>query len=293
LKILISDPFGKDLPEKLKGFGDVTDDKAELPNADIVLVRSATKATKEYIDQAPNLKLIIRGGVGIDNIDVEYAKSKNIIVKNTPEASSIAVAELVMALMLAIQRNVVRAHNTTSNGEWIKKQLKGHELWGKTLGLLGIGRIAREVLKRAKAFDMNIIACDPYVCYNECKQVEHQDLFKDSDIISLHVPLTDETRGMINKDVINTMKDGVIIINTARGKLINEQDLADALKSGKVKYAGLDVFESEPPEGSPLLDCENILLTPHLGAQTYENMDRIGQQVVEIITAFANKQLIA
>jgi D-3-phosphoglycerate dehydrogenase len=123
--------------------------------------------------------------------------------------------------------------------------------------------------------------------------VEHEDLFKDSDIISLHVPLTDETRGMINKDVIDTMKDGVIIINTARGKLINEHDLAQALKSGKVKYAGLDVFESEPPEGSPLLECENILFTPHLGAQTYENMDRIGQQVVEIISAFANKQLTA
>jgi D-3-phosphoglycerate dehydrogenase len=290
MKILISDSFGKDLPDKLKEFGEVTDDKAELPNADILLVRSATKPNKEYIDQAPNLKLIIRGGVGIDNIDVKYAESKNIIVRNTPEASSIAVAELVFALMLAIQRNIVKAHNTTKNGEWIKKQLKGNELYGKTLGLLGIGRIAREVFKRAKAFGMNIIACDPYVCYDECDMVERGDLFKDSDFISLHVPLTDETRELINKEMISEMKDGVVLINTARGKLINEADLAEAINSGKVRYAGLDVFESEPPEGSPLLNVDNVLLTPHLGAQTYENMDRIGEIVVDIIRDFVNKQ---
>lgn len=289
MKILISDPFGKELPGRLKEFGEVTDDKSEQPNADILLVRSATKVTKEYIDAAPNLKLVIRGGVGIDNIDVEYAKTKNILVKNTPAASSIAVAELVIALMLAIQRNIVRAHNTTKNGEWIKKQLKGNELYGKTLGLLGIGRIAREVFTRAKAFGMNMIACDPYVCYDECKMVEHGDLFKDSDFISLHTPLTDETRGMINKEIISTMKDGAIIINTARGKLINEADLAEALKSGKIKYAGLDVFESEPPEGSPLIGLDNVLLTPHLGAQTYENMDRIGDIVVEIIGGFVKE----
>jgi D-3-phosphoglycerate dehydrogenase len=276
--------------DKLKEFGEVTDDKSELPNADIVLVRSATKATKEYIDEAPNLKLIIRGGVGIDNIDVKYAESKNILVKNTPEASSVAVAELVFALMLAIQRNIVKAHNTTKNKEWIKKQLKGSELYHKTLGLMGIGRIAREVLRRAKAFDMNIITCDPYVCYDECKQVEKGDLFKDSDIISLHVPLTDETKGMINKETIAQMKDGVIIINTARGKLINEADLAEALKSGKVKYAGIDVFWNEPPVGSPLLELDNILLTPHLGANTYENMDRIGEIVVDIIRDFVKNQ---
>jgi D-3-phosphoglycerate dehydrogenase len=289
MKILISDPFSKELPERLAQFGDVTDDKAELPNADIVLVRSATKATKEYIDQAPNLKLIIRGGVGIDNIDTEYAKTKNILVKNTPEASSVAVAELVITHMLAIQHQLVKAHNTTKNKEWIKKQLKGNELYHKKLGLLGIGRIAREVYKRAEAFEMQVIACDPYACYGECRQVEHDDLYKESDIISLHVPLTDETKGIINKETISKMKDGVIIINTARGKLINEQDLAEALKSGKVSYAGIDVFENEPPEGSPLLDCDNILLTPHLGANTYENMDRIGDIVVDIIREFVEK----
>jgi D-3-phosphoglycerate dehydrogenase len=146
------------------------------------------------------------------------------------------------------------------------------------------------VFTRAKAFDMNIISCDPYVCYDECTQVEKGDLFRDSDIISLHVPITDETKGMINKETISMMKDGVIIINTARGKLINEADLAEAIKSGKVKYAGIDVFENEPPEGSPLLEVDNILLTPHLGANTYENMDRIGEIVVDIIRDFVKNQ---
>jgi D-3-phosphoglycerate dehydrogenase len=289
MKIVISDPFSPELPEQLEQFGEVSVKPEDAPSANILLVRSKTKPNKEYIDNCPDLKLIIRGGVGIDNIDVEYAKSKNIMVRNTPEASSVAVAELVFALMLSIQRNIVRAHNTTKNKEWIKKQLKGKELYGKTLGLLGIGRIAREVFKRAAAFGMNIVACDPYVCYDACEQVDKADLFKDSDIISLHVPLNDETREMINKETISTMKDGVIIINTARGKLINEADLAEAVKSGKVSYAGIDVFQNEPPVGSPLLELDNVLLTPHLGAQTYENMDRIGEQVLDIIGEFVKQ----
>ncbi len=288
MKILISDPFSKDLPDRLKEFGEVTDNKEELPNADIVLVRSATKARKEYIDQARNLKMIIRGGVGIDNIDVDYAKSKGIRVHNTPEASSIAVAELAFAMMLAIQRNIVRAHNTTKNGEWIKKQLKGQELYKKTLGLIGIGRIGREVAKRANAFGMQVIAFDPYVKEAEgVRLVDLDELLRTSDIISLHTPITEETTNMINKDTIAKMKDGVVLINTARGKLINDQDLADALKSGKVKFAGLDVYHSEPPKDSPLLGVDNVLLIPHLGAQTYENMDRIGDIVVNLISDYS------
>ena len=284
MKILISDPFSKDLPDRLSEFGEVTDNKDELPEANIVLVRSATKATKEYIDSAPNLKMIIRGGVGIDNIDVEYAKSKGIAVHNTPEASSIAVAELAIAMMLAIQRNVVRAHNTTKNGEWIKKQLKGLELYKKTLGLIGIGLIGTEVAKRAQAFDMNVIAfrkSDKSSDYAEIVNLD--ELLAQSDIISLHTPITEETRGIINKDTIAKMKDGVMIINTARGKLINDQDLADALSSGKIRYAGIDVYHAEPPKESPLLGVDNILLIPHLGAQTYENMGRIGDIVVDLV----------
>jgi len=284
MKILISDPFSKDLPDRLAEFGEVTDNKDELPQADIVLVRSATKATKEYIDSAPNLKMIIRGGVGIDNIDVEYAKSKGIKVHNTPAASSIAVAELAMAMMLAIQRNIVRAHNTTKNGEWIKKQLKGQELYKKTLGLLGIGRIGTEVAKRAQAFGMNVIAYRKSGKPSDyATVVSLAELLGESDIISLHMPITHDTKEIINKDSIAMMKNGVVIINTARGKLINEQDLAEALKMGKVRYAGIDVYHAEPPKDSPLLGAENILLIPHLGAQTYENMGRIGDIVVELI----------
>jgi D-3-phosphoglycerate dehydrogenase len=196
---------------------------------------------------------------------------------------------MVMTHMLAIQHNLIRAHNSTKNHEWIKKQLKGRELYHKTLGLIGIGRIAREVFKRARAFDMNIIACDPYACYGECKEVDNDELFRTSDIISLHVPHNEETNEMINKETIAKMKDGVIIINTARGKLINEADLAEALKSGKVKYAGLDVYANEPPEGSPLIDSDNVLLTPHLGASTAENMDRIGEIVIDIVKEFVKK----
>jgi D-3-phosphoglycerate dehydrogenase len=284
MKILISDPFSKDLPERLSEFGEVTDNKKELPSADIVLVRSATKATKDYIDQAQNLKMIIRGGVGIDNIDVGYAKSKGIAVHNTPEASSIAVAELAFAMMLAIQRNIVRAHNTTKNGEWIKKQLKGQELYKKTLGLIGIGRIGTEVAKRAKAFGMNVIAYRKSGKPSDyAKIVDLNELLEKSDIISLHTPITEETEGMINKDTIAKMKDGVVLINTARGKLIVDQDLADALKSGKIRYAGLDVYHFEPPIDSPVMGVDNVLLMPHLGAQTYENMDRIGEIVIDLI----------
>lgn len=288
MNILISDPFSKDLPDRLKEFGEVTDDKNEIPNANVMLVRSATKVNREMIDSAKNLKLVIRGGVGVDNIDVEYCKEKGIEVRNTPEASSIAVAELTFAIMLSIQRNIVKAHNSTKNSEWLKKQLKGRELYGKTLGLVGIGRIGTEVAKRAKAFGMNVIATRESEEQSEYAEiVDLDELLEKSDFISFHVPLTEETKGMVNKENIEKMKDGVVIINNARGKVVIENDLAEALKSGKVRYAGIDVYQQEPPEGSPLLSVENILLTPHIGAQTYENMNRIGDIVYEIIKDFA------
>ena len=286
MKILISDPFSKDLPKRLSEFGTVTENKDESSDADVILVRSATKVDRAYIDNAKNMKLVIRGGVGLDNIDVNHCKEKGIVVKNTPEASSIAVAELAFALMLGITRNVVTAHNSTKKGEWVKG-LKGSELYGKTLGVIGFGRIGTEVAKRAKAFGMNVVTCEKHSRPSEYVQaIPMDDVLGKSDFISLHVPLTDETREMINKNTIEKMKDGVIIINTARGKLVNENDLADALKTGKVKYAGLDVYQQEPPAGSPLLSVENVLLMPHLGAQTFENMQRIGDIVYGMIKDF-------
>lgn len=276
MKILISDPFSKDLPEKLSKLGTVTENKNDASDADVILVRSATKVDKAYIDNAGKMKLVIRGGVGLDNIDVEYCGKKGIMVKNTPEASTIAVAELVFALMLGITRNIVRAHNSTKNGQWAK-DLKGSELYGKTLGIVGLGRIGTEVAKRAKAFGMNVIACEKHDRPSEYAHVmPMNDVLVKSDFITLHVPLTNETEGMINRQMLKKMKDGVILINTARGGLINENDLAEALKSGKVRFAGLDVYRNEPPADSPLLSLENVLLTPHLGAQTSENMRRIG-----------------
>ncbi|MEM2954956.1 MAG: hydroxyacid dehydrogenase [Candidatus Nanoarchaeia archaeon] len=289
MKIVISDSFSPKLPEMLKEFGEVSIDKNDIEIADILIVRSGTKVNKDLIDKAKRLKLVIRGGVGLDNIDVEYCKQKNIHVENTPEASSIAVAELTFALMLGAIRNIVKAHTSMKNGQWMKG-LKGSELYGKTLGIIGLGRIGTEVAKRAKAFGMKVIT---YTKSTNKKSelaefVSLDKLLRESDIISLHVPLTDETKNMINKETINKMKDGVILVNTARGGLVNENDLVDALKKGKIKYACLDVYQNEPPINSPIISLENVLLTPHLGAQTDENMERIEKRIYEIIKDFVS-----
>ena len=191
--ILISDAFDPSLPEKLSQFGEVTDDKSRLAEADVVLVRSKTKCTKEYIDEAPNLKLIIRGGVGTDNIDKEHAASRNIIVRNTPEASSIAVAEIAFALMLAVPNRVVEGHVSMTKGEWIKKQLKRTELFGKTLCLVGVGNIGTEVAKRAQAFGMKVVAYRKSGRPNDYAEIKPslEEAVKDADYVSLNTPLTD------------------------------------------------------------------------------------------------------
>lgn len=288
MKILISDAFDPSLPDRLKTFGEVTDDKEQLTDADVVLIRSKTKCTKEYIDSAPKLKLIIRGGVGLDNVDLEYAKEKGITVHNTPAASSVAVAELAFAHMLAVPNRLIEAHNSMAEGKWEKKQLKRTELMGKTLGLIGIGRIASEVAKRAKAFGMNVIAFDKFVNESEFAVMKSfDDILAQSDYISLHVPFTDETKGMINKDSIAKMKDGVVIINTGRGKCVIEEDVAAALESGKIKTYANDVWYSDPPDpGSPLLKAPHVQFTPHTGASSNENLLRIGDIIVDILEKF-------
>lgn len=288
MKILISDPFAPTLPDRLKQFGEVTEDKSQLPEVDVVLVRSKTKCTKEYLDQAKNLKLIIRGGVGLDNIDLDYAKEKGVAVHNTPEASSIAVAEIAFAHMLAAPSNLIEGHNSLIKGEWKKKQLKRTELMGKTLGLIGIGRIATEVAKRAKAFGMTVIAYDKYVDTSDFAEMKSlNEVLSEADYISLHVPFTDETKGMLNKDMIAKMKDGVIIINTGRGKCVIEEDVAQALKDGKIKKYANDVWYSDPPDAdSPLLSAPNVQVTPHLGASTKENLLRISDIIIKIISEF-------
>ena len=291
MKILISDAFDPSLPEKLVAFGEVTDDKDRLAEMDVVLVRSKTKCRKDYIDSATNLRLIIRGGVGLDNIDVEYARSKGIQVFNTAEASAVAVAELAFALMISVPTRLVEGHMGMTNHEWLKKQLKRTELMGKTLGLFGAGNIGTELARRAIAFGMRVIAYDLFLKSHEVADlVSMEELLAESDYMSLHVPLTDETRGMINTETIGRMKDGVVIINTARAGCVNEVDMKAALESGAVRAYATDVFMSDPPpDDCPLYDAPNVIMTPHLGASSKENMLRIGDVVVRILEDFAQQ----
>ncbi|TXT48690.1 MAG: D-3-phosphoglycerate dehydrogenase [Spirochaetes bacterium] len=278
--ILLADAFAPDLPGRLGVFGEVTMDMARLDSVEVVIVRSKTKVDAKMIDAAPRLKYIIRGGVGVDTIDVDYAKSKGILVDNTPEASSLAVAELAFALMLALPNHLVKADVSLKEGKWLKKELERTELAGKTLGLVGIGRIAREVAFRAKAFGMRVVAYDKYVDTSDAAEMMSLDqVYALSDYISLHTPLTEETRGMVNAQAIGKMKPGARIVNTCRGQVVVEADIVEALKSGALGGYAADVFNKEPPEGSPLLSAPNVLLTPHLGASTEENLLRLGDSI--------------
>jgi len=288
--ILLADAFAADLPKRLSAFGEVVSDMKRLADAEIVIVRSKTKVDKTMIDAAPKLKFIIRGGVGVDTIDVDYAKAKGILVDNTPEASSLAVAELTFALMLAQPNHLVKADVSMKEGKWLKKELERTELGGKTLGLVGIGRIAREVASRAKAFGMKVVAFDKYVAVSDAAEMMSLDeVFAKADYISLHTPLTDETRGMINAASIAKMKDGVRLVNTCRGQVIVEADVVAALASGKMAGYATDVFYKEPPEASPLLTAPNVLLTPHLGASTEENLLRLGDSIESRVAKYVSK----
>jgi len=287
--ILISDAFAPNLPEKLAPFGETTEDKGRLKDAEIVLVRSKTKCTKEYIDSAPNLKMIIRGGVGLDNIDLEYAGEKGIIVHNTASASAIAVAELAFALMLAVPNHIVAGCASLREGQWIKKELKRTELYGKTLGLVGIGNIGTEVAKRAKAFGMKVLAYRKSGKPSEHAEVRSSlaEVLEESDYISLHTPLTDETKFIINKDTLAQAKDGAVLVNTGRGKCVVEQDVAAALDSGKLRGYAVDVWYSDPPDdSSPILSAPNVVMTPHIGASSKENLFRIGDVIEDKIKEF-------
>ena len=289
MKILLADAFDASLPETLRKYGEVTADAAQLPEADIVLIRSKTKATKEYIDQAAKMKLIIRGGVGLDNVDVPYCKEKGIVVKNTPEASSVAVAELAFAMMIAVPNRLIEAHNSMKEGKWLKKELKRTELYGKTLGLNGCGRIGVEVAQRAVAFGMKVIGYDPVVTKSDYIDLKPSldAMLPLCDYISLHTPVNDQTKGMINKNTIAKMKKGVVFVNTGRGKCIIEQDVVDALMSGQMAAYATDVWYSDPPaEDCLLLKAPNMLMAPHIGASSNENLLRIGKQVDQIIGEF-------
>jgi len=245
---------------------------AALPNAEALIIRSASKIDAEALAAAGKLKMIARAGVGVDNVDIPDATKRGIVIMNTPDGNTVSTAEMAFGLMLSLVRQIPQAHATLLAGKWDRKSFSGVELRGKTLGIVGFGRIGRAIAKRALAFDMTVIAFDPYITAPGELPVELVDLdtlYKRADFITLHAVLTDETRGMINKTNIAKMKPGVRIINAARGALINEADLADALKSGQVGGAALDVYTNEPPEaGNPLIGLPNVVHTPHLAAST-------------------------
>ncbi|MBA3046147.1 MAG: hydroxyacid dehydrogenase [Candidatus Thermoplasmatota archaeon] len=292
MKIMVSDKLAAEGVRKMEAAGHEVlkawdEPKEKLPqliaDCDALVIRSATKANKALIDAAPKLKVIGRAGIGLDNVDVEHAKSKGIVVVNTPTATTISVAELTFTFILASYRDIITGTNTTKAGKWEKKTLKGNEVYGKTLGVAGIGRIGQAVAERAVAFGMNVLAYDPYVKSDKYENVTLDDLAARSDFITLHLPLTPETKHMISKKQFDSMKNGVVILNVARGGTIDENALYEAMKSGKVKAACLDVFEVEPPTGNKLLELPNLLCTPHIGAQTAEGQTRAGIMVAEAV----------
>jgi D-3-phosphoglycerate dehydrogenase len=283
VKILVTDQIHDDGIKKLEQIGEV-DVKTgltpsqllkEIKGYDVLVVRSATKVTKEVIDEGKKLRIIARAGVGLDSIDVQAANSRGIELINAPEAPTIAVAELVIGLMLSWARKLPQADASTKQGRWEKTQLMGSELRGKTLGIIGTGRIGQAVGSRAKAFLMNILANDvgqnaEFIRKTRARYVDLEELLRKSDFVSLHVPSTLQTRHMMGRREIELMKPSAVLVNTSRGEVIDEAALTDALKKGKIAGACLDVYEREPPKDSPLLKLPNVVLTPHIGASTVE-----------------------
>ena len=257
---------------------------AALADADALVVRSAVQVDDKLMEQAPKLRVIGRAGVGVDNIDAEAATRRGIVVMNTPGANAVAVAELTLGLMLALARKLPAANSTMHAGRWEKKSLQGAELRGKTLGILGLGRIGLEVARRARGFGLEIVGSDPFVSAavareNNVRLVAIDELFATSDYITLHVGLTPQTHGIINARTIAAMKKGVRVINCARGELVDEAALAAALKSGHVGGAALDVFTEEPPKDSPFAGMDNVILTPHIAGSTAEAQEAVGIQI--------------
>ena len=255
---------------------------------DALIVRSATKVTAPVIEAGQRLKVIGRAGVGVDNIDLNAATEHGIIVVNAPDGNTIAAAEHALALMLALARNVPQADTSLKQGRWDRKHLVGVELRQKTLGILGLGRIGSAVARRAQTFEMRCIGYDPYISPEEAKRigvelVSLDNLLERSDFITIHMPLTDETRYLLDAEAIAQMKPGVRLINVARGGIVDEAALAEALKIGRVAGAAVDVFEEEPVTSSPLLECPNVVLTPHLGASTEEAQLNVAIDVAEAI----------
>jgi len=264
-----------------------------IPDYDALLVRSRTKVTAKVFEAAGRLKVVGRAGVGVDNIDLEAAKTHGVTVVNAPTSTSLAVAELTLSFMLALAREIPRADASVKQGKWPKKELMGTELYGKTLGIIGMGRIGTEVGVRAAAFNMRVLGHDPLIPSEEitrrgAEPVSLKDLYARSDYISLHLPLTDETRSMVNELAFGSMKRGVRLLCAARGGIIDETALLAALESGQVAGAALDVFTTEPPGITELISHPKLIATPHIGAQTEEAQVRVAEDIANEVLAALN-----
>lgn len=310
MKILVTDGLSEDGLELLKSASEIElEEKKGISKEELLevvsqyeglIVRSGTKVTKEVIDASKgSLKIIGRAGIGVDNIDIETATKNGIVVMNTPEANAITTAEHTIALLMSLARNIPQAHSSLSSGKWERSKFKGTELYGKTIGFVGLGNIGKLVAERALGLKMRAIAYDPFLTQEAVSKlgvelVSLEELLKESDAISVHTPLTSETRDLINKDTFEKMKKGVMIINCARGGIVNEADIAEALENGKIGGAAFDVYTSEPPsEDNPLLKVGgNIVLTPHLGASTEEAQKKVAMAMAEQIVDYARNGVV-
>ena len=297
MKILITDGLEAEAVETLRSAHEVEVAEVDakqllesIPAVHALIVRSRTKVTKEVLGRGTNLKVVGRAGVGVDNIDVAEATARKVVVVNAPTASSVSVAELAIGHMISLCRHLAAADRSVKEGKWEKKRFEGRELHGKVLGLVGSGRIGAEVARRAEAFGMRVIAFDPYLPPEAAAKagitlVDEDRLLQEADVVSIHAALTPETRGMIGAQELSLMKHTAILVNCARGGILQEAALAEALKAGSIAGAALDVFEKEPPTATPLLSAPNVVFTPHLGASTHEAQARAGSVIADQVLA--------
>lgn len=299
MKILVCDKTEMEAIEQMRSAGltvavrdDITPEElmTVLPAYDGMVVRSRTKVRQPLLEACPNLKVIVRGGVGLDTIDVDFARSKGIVVMNTPKASSASVAELAIGYMFALARSIYQATSSMKSEKWEKKAFEGDEIGGKVLGIIGLGNIGEEVARRAAVLGMTVLAYDTdRKQVKDVQMVAMDELLARADYITLHLPKTKQSANMIGKDQFARMKDGVRVINCARGGIIDEVALYEALTSGKVAGAALDVYATEPPTDWKLLQLPNVIGSPHIGAATREAQGRVGAEVAEKLIDFANK----
>ena len=295
MKILICDNLNQQVYKELETIGDCVDisksnsrDKDlanHIKDCEIVVIRSATKLTKEVLDKAEQLKIIARCGVGIDNVDLDFAKSKNIFVTNAPSANLISVVELTVALIISVSRKLSLADSHLKKGEWNRSQFLGNELYGKTLGIVGFGKAGRLVADRMKSFGMSIVFYDPYVTdWNGSEEsIKLDDLLRTADVVSIHVIKTKDTENLISKDMLDLLKPSSVIINTSRGGVLDEDYLFELLESEKIFGAGLDVYSNEPPKNVDRYNGLNLVTTPHIGASTNEAQLKAGLETIENI----------